>query len=212
MLDGPLVLVDIDTQRDFLEESGALYVAGARSILPNLERLSKTAARHRIPVLATACCHSTGDPELQQFPPHCMAGTEGQRRVPETDCPDSLVLGAGDRLVGALPRHLTLHKHEFDVFSRPDADELIAMYDAAKPTFVVYGVATDYCVRAVVEGLVARGCRAAVVVDAVRAIDGDVEAALFTDWARRGVLLAMTDIVCRDRRQDGADGRSEPIR
>ncbi len=45
MLEGPLVFVDIDTQRDFLEESGALYVPGSRSILGNLERLSRYCRR-----------------------------------------------------------------------------------------------------------------------------------------------------------------------
>jgi nicotinamidase/pyrazinamidase len=197
MQEGPLVLVDIDTQRDFLEESGALYVPGSRSILANLERLSRTAAARGIPVLATACCHSPGDPELRQFPPHCMAGTEGQRRVPATVWPDSVVLEDGDRLEGPLPRHLTLHKHEFDVFSRPDADDLIARYNVTNPTFVVYGVATDYCVRAAVEGLLARKCRVAIVVDAVRAIDAEAEAGLFADWGHRGASLVMTDIVCR---------------
>jgi nicotinamidase/pyrazinamidase len=93
--------------------------------------------------------------------------------------------------------HLTLEKREFDVFSRPDADGLIDRYNSRGPTFVVYGVATDYCVRAAVEGLLARGCRAAVVVDAVRAIDPAVEAELLNDWSRRGVLLVMTEVVCR---------------
>jgi nicotinamidase/pyrazinamidase len=198
MLEGPLVFVDIDTQRDFLEESGALHVPGSRSIVANLERLSRTAAARGIPVLATACCHTATDPELSQFPPHCMAGTEGQRRIPATERPDSVVLAIGDRLDGPLPAHLTLNKQEFDVFSRADAGDLIARYDQAKPTFVVYGVATDYCVRAAVEGLLARDCRVAVVVDAIRAIDPDAEAAILTDWAMRGTLLATTEVVCRE--------------
>lgn len=196
MLDGPLVFVDIDTQRDFLEESGALYVPGSRWILPNLERLARFAADRGIPVVATACYHTPDDPELARFPPHCMAGTDGQRRVRETERADSVVLAAADRLEGPLPRHLTLHKREFDVFSRPDAAGLIARYDEGRPTFVVYGVATDYCVKAALEGLLARGCRVAVVVDAVRAIDARAEAALFDDWARRGALLVMTEVVC----------------
>ena len=84
----------------------------------------------------------------------------------------------------------------FDVFSRPDAGRLIGRYNEGNPTFVVYGVATDYCVRAAVEGLLARGCRVAVVADAVRAIDPNAEAALFDDWTRRGAVLVMTDAVC----------------
>jgi nicotinamidase/pyrazinamidase len=195
MLEGPLVFVDIDTQRDFLEETGALYVPGSSSILPNLERLSRWAEECGIPVLATACCHTSDDPELAQFPPHCMAGTDGQKRVQQTEFADSVVLEAADRWEGPLPRHLTLHKQAFDVFSRPDAGDLIARYNERKPTFVVYGVATDYCVRAAIDGLLARGCRVAVVVDAIRAIQPNAEAALLEDWTSRGALLVMTDVV-----------------
>ncbi len=199
MLEGPLVFVDIDTQRDFLEESGALYVAASTAILPNLERLSRLAAALGIPVLATACCHGPTDPELSQFPPHCMAGTDGQRRVAATERPDSVILPVGERLGDRpLPLHLTVNKREFDVFSRPDADELIARYGRVRPLFVVYGVATDYCVRVAVEGLLARECRVALVVNAIRAIDPDAEAALLTDWATQGTLLVTTDVVCRD--------------
>lgn len=205
MLEGPLVFVDIDTQRDFLEESGALYVSGSRSIVANLERLSRFAADRGIRIVATACCHSPEDPELAQFPPHCMEGTEGQRRVAATEYRDSVVLAAGDRLEGPLPRHLTLEKQAFDIFSRPDAAGLFARYDEGKPTFVVYGVATDYCVRAAVEGLLARGCRVAVVVDAVRAIDPDAEAKILGGWAWRGVLLVMTDEVCSGPGPEDAD-------
>jgi nicotinamidase/pyrazinamidase len=196
MLEGPLVFVDIDTQRDFLEPTGALYVSGSQQILPNLRRLTAFARTHHIPILATACAHSADDPELTHFPRHCMTGTEGQRRVPQTYEPDSVVLEPTERLTGELPAHLTLNKQEFDVFSRPDADELVARYNESSPIFVVYGVATDYCVRAAVEGLLARRCRVAIVADAVRAIDLDMEAELMTDWSRRGALLTRTDLIC----------------
>ena len=36
MLEDPLVFVDVDTQRDFMEPSGALYVARATEIVPTL--------------------------------------------------------------------------------------------------------------------------------------------------------------------------------
>src|SRR3954447_20926643 len=137
MLEGPLVFVDIDTQRDFLEPSGALYIPGSEEILPNLERLTRFAQSQGIPLLATACSHRRDDPELTRFPPHCMAGTAGQQRVSATARPDSIVLDPDDRLTGELPRDLTLQKREFDVFSRPDADDLIARYNRRQPTFVV---------------------------------------------------------------------------
>ena len=55
MLDGPLVFVDIDTQRDFLEPDGALFVPGSTEIVPNLARLTRFAREHGITVLATGC-------------------------------------------------------------------------------------------------------------------------------------------------------------
>jgi nicotinamidase/pyrazinamidase len=197
MLEGPLVFVDVDTQRDFLEPSGALYVPGSTEILPNLARLTDFARRHLIPILATTCAHLPDDPELMHFPPHCMAGTPGQALVAETFCSDSVVLNAGERLTGELPLHLTLQKRDLDIFNRPDADELIARYNRDQPTFVVYGVATDYCVRAAVNGLLQRNCRVAIVVDAVRAIDASAEADILSEFARKGAILTNTDVVCR---------------
>jgi nicotinamidase/pyrazinamidase len=197
MLEGPLVFVDIDTQRDFLEPSGALFVPDSTEIIPNLARLTEFAIAHEIPILATACAHLPDDPELSRFPPHCMAGTRGQERVEATAHPESLVLDGDDRLDGDPPRHLTLLKRELDIFSRPDAADLIARYNQDQPTFVVYGVATDYCVLAAVNGLLERRCRVAIVADAVRAIDPAVEAELLSGWARRGVLLTVTNVVCR---------------
>ena len=53
---------------------------------------------------------------------------------------------------------------------------------------MVYGVATDYCVRVNMEGLLDHQCRVAMVIDAIRAIDPAAEAGILTDFARRGVL------------------------
>ena len=110
----------------------------------------------------------------------------------------SVVLDPGERLRGELPLHLTLHKRDLDVFSRPDADDLIRRYNQEQPTFVVYGVATDYCVRAAVVGLLERHCRVAIVVDAIRAIDATAEALILTDFARMGALLTVAEVVCRE--------------
>jgi nicotinamidase/pyrazinamidase len=61
---------------------------------------------------------------------------------------------------------------------------------------VVYGVVTDYCVKAAVLGLLDRGHKVAVVVDAVRPIDPDAEAEVFAEFTRRGALLTLTEVVC----------------
>jgi nicotinamidase/pyrazinamidase len=195
MLEGPLVFVDVDTQRDFLEPDGALFIAGSTAIRPNLARLTRSARDRGIPILATACAHEEGDPEFAVFPPHCLLGTPGQTRVDETAWPGGPVLEPGGPIPDPIPPHLTIHKQKYDVFSNPDAGRLVERYGLGGPTFVVYGVATDYCVRCAVEGLLDRGRRVAIVADAVRAVDPSAEAALLTEFARRGALLTVTDIV-----------------
>jgi nicotinamidase/pyrazinamidase len=196
MTDGPHVFVDIDTQRDFLEPEGALYVAGSSAIIANLARLTAFARDHGIRVLASACAHTPDDPELSRFPPHCMIGTPGQERIPATLISETTALSATDPLPEQLPRHVTLLKHNFDVFTNSHADAIVRRYAASQPVFVVYGVATDYCVRAAVSGLLDRGCRVALVVDAIRAISADAEAQVLSSFAERGVLLTMTDVIC----------------
>jgi nicotinamidase/pyrazinamidase len=201
MLEGPLVFIDIDTQRDFLEPGGALYVSGSDAIIPNLRRLTSFALAHHVPILASACAHLPGDPELKRFPAHCLAGTPGADRVAATAVADSVVLDLEERLTDELPGHLTLKKREIDVFSRPDTAELVSRYNWLHPTFVVYGVATDYCVARAANGLLNAGCRVAIVVDAVRGIDPTSEPATLTDLAHRGVLLTTTEVVCRQRNE-----------
>ena len=210
MLDGPLVFVDVDTQRDFLEPSGVLFVAGSETIVPNLARLTEFARSHAIPVLATACAHSPGDEELNVFPPHCMIGSRGQERIDATAWPDGAVLGLDDTFAGPLPAHLTIAKRRYDVFSHPEADRVVREYARNDPTFVVYGVATDYCVRACVEGLLDRGLRVAVVVDAIRAIDRAAEPEILGEFIDRGVQLTLTEVVCADTAAGETPGRVPP--
>jgi nicotinamidase/pyrazinamidase len=196
MLDGPLVFVDVDTQRDFLDPDGALFIAGSEAIRPNLARLTRFALEHGIPILATACAHTEGDPEFAVFPPHCLLGTPGQGRVAETAVPDGLILEEGKLPPNPLPPHLTIHKIRYDVFSNPDASRIVEHYAQGDPTFVVYGVATDYCVKCAVEGLLDRGKKVALIVDAIRAVDPSREADLLTGFAQRGALLTVTEVAC----------------
>jgi nicotinamidase/pyrazinamidase len=196
MLDGPLVFVDIDTQCDFLNPDGALSVPGSSEILPQLARLTEFARRQGIPVLATACAHTLDEPDPEPFPPHCLVGTAGEERVDATAWPGGLVVGPQGRFEGGLPPHLTLQKQRYDLFSHPDADRIVACYGRTQPTFVVYGVATDYCVRAAVLGLRSRGHRVVVVVDAVRPVDPSRGAEVLEEFKAQGVMMATTDQVC----------------
>lgn len=207
MIEGLLVFLDVDTQRDFMEPEGALYVPGARQIVPVLSRLTGFARRMGVHVVATSCAHRADDPDPEPFPPHCLVGTPGQSRADATDWPGSRVLRWGESLrTGRLPEHLTLEKRTYDVFDRPDATAIFERYGAGGPTFIVYGVATDYCVQAVVHGLLGRGFRVGVVVDAIRPIDRGAEPAILTEFTRGGACLLMSDVVCGSTARDTSWG------
>ncbi|MGE3819039.1 MAG: cysteine hydrolase family protein [Isosphaeraceae bacterium] len=178
-----------------------LHLPDSTRIHANLARLTEYARRNGIPVLATSCAHTEEDAEeIARFGRHCMVGSPGQARIKATEWPGGEVIGSEDRFGGwtdaAPPAHLTLEKRAYDLFTHPEADRIVAAYQAANPTFVVYGVATDFCVRAAVLGLRARGCAVAVVVDAIHAIDVAHEIEVLDEFTAAGAVLTLTDVVC----------------
>lgn len=193
------VFVDVDTQRDFLEPGGALFIEGSAAIRPNLRRLSEYALRAGIPVVATSCAHTPDQPDPEPFPPHCLVGEPGQARIDETSRPGGVTLAVDERYPAdrPLPAHLTLEKQQYDIFTRPDAAPLFARYAEGEPLFVVYGVATDYCVKCMVLGLRDAGHRVVVVTDAIRPVDPASEGSTLDEFRRRGAILTTTDEVCR---------------
>jgi nicotinamidase/pyrazinamidase len=197
---------DVDTQHDFMKADGRLYVPDAEAIIPNLKRLTDHAHACGIRVLASADDHVAGHRELsdqpdfrETFPPHCMRGTTGQAKIPETRLRDPLVIEPDDRpeevdtRVAAHDGDLLFHKHWFDVFTNPHVNRVVQ--HLAPDRIVVYGVALDVCNRYAIEGLLERGWggKLALVTDATKPIHADRAEDLLEEWRRSGVELITTD-------------------
>ena len=203
------VFWDVDTQVDFMLPEGKLYVPGAETIAPNLARLTDHARSSGIRIVASSDNHDADDEELSDtpdfqdtFPPHCMRGTPGQARIPETTLIDPLIIEPEDRaetVAARLAGHagdILFHKHYFDVFTNPHVAPALRALGVSE--VVLYGVALDVCDRYAVEGLLERFPEIAVsvVVDAVRALDEGGRAALLAGWEAQGVTPIRTkDIV-----------------
>ena len=199
------VFWDVDTQVDFIHPDGKLYVAGAETIVGNLAALTSFAHSSGIRIIGSSDSHTLDDDELADkpdfvdtYPPHCLEGTPGQERIPETALHDVLVVEPEDAPAEVLKRlrshggDILFHKRYFDVFTNPNVGPVI---DAlAIDEVLLYGVALDVCNRYAVEGLLERypGLPITVVTDAVRAINEDARDELLTDWQRRGVKLTRT--------------------
>lgn len=203
MIDVEQILVDIDTQRDFMLPGGALYVPGAEQIIPNLVRLFDHALAARIPVLSSADRHGKDDPEFEQFPPHCVAGTDGQAKLPETLMSRYLAvepdqeIDEPERVLGSYEQ-IVFNKTLFDVWSNAGAVSLIESIRADE--FTVFGVATDYCVRSAGLGLLQRGCRVRVVGDAVRPVSEETGRIAEEELRSAGARWVTTDEVIGGRR------------
>jgi nicotinamidase/pyrazinamidase len=167
-----LFFLDVDTQRDFMLPTGALYVPGAERIIPKLRRLFDFARKNEITILSSADAHSVNDPEFEQFPAHCVQGSEGQRKLDETLLPRPLIFPntpVDRNLLEAVRKHqqIIVEKQALDLFSNPVSERLLRVLP---PRAIVFGVTTEYCVKLACLGLRRLGVHTAVVSDAIRAL------------------------------------------
>jgi nicotinamidase/pyrazinamidase len=201
-----LIFWDVDTLYDFMHADGKLYVPASEEIIPALEQLTNFAHAHGIPIVASADNHELSDPEISDapdwkitFPPHCMRGTPGQLKIAETRLHNPLVIDPELQdpavLIQQLQAHrgdILLHKRTLDVFSNPN---VLTVLQALQPeAIVIYGVATDFCDRYTVEGLLreAPQARLYLVTDAIRAIYPSEGERLIAQWRDRGVRMVTT--------------------
>ncbi|HEX8926845.1 MAG TPA: isochorismatase family protein [Terriglobales bacterium] len=197
-----MLLWDVDTQVDFLLPGGRLYVPGAEAIMPNLARLTQLARDQRLTLISSADAHQLGDPELQTYPPHCIAGTPGQEKIPETLLPNRYVVP--NRAV-ELPsmkdfQQIVIEKQQFDVFTNPNTDKLLKQFDPAMP-ILMYGVVTEICVAAAARGLLQRGHKLTLVSDAIRELDQPKAQQFIDEVLHAGGHLTTTDEAVRRESQ-----------
>jgi nicotinamidase/pyrazinamidase len=198
------ILWDVDTQVDFMLPTGKLYVPGAEETAPAMRRLVETARTAGVVHVASADDHELTDPEISDepdfsntYPPHCLRGTHGAARIPETEQDDPLPLSLTPYPPGLLPgliegrRELLLLKKNFNVFTNPNCDPLL---DALDPDeIVVFGVATDVCDDAAIRGFLQRGRRVFFVEDAARGLDEARTDTCTAFWRGAGVRFTTAD-------------------
>ncbi|MFY9580887.1 MAG: isochorismatase family cysteine hydrolase [Gaiellaceae bacterium] len=193
------ILWDVDTQVDFMLPHGKLYVPGAEQVAPAMRQLVEAARAAGVVHVASADDHELTDAEISEqpdfqttYPPHCLRGTRGARKVDETDQEDPVPIGHAlvpDRYFRG--REFLILKKNFDVFTNPNTDRLLAGLDPDE--IVVFGVATDVCDDAAIRGFLERGRRVQFVEDAARGLDEARVAASIAAWRERGVEFTTAD-------------------
>jgi nicotinamidase/pyrazinamidase len=197
------VLWDVDTQFDFMYPHGKLYVPGAVHTIPAMQRLVDAARASGIVHVASADDHELTDAEiadepdfLNTYPPHCLRGTRGALKIPETEqedpVPITLELFPERYLEG---REFLILTKTFDVFTNPNTDVLLDRLDPDE--VVVFGVATDVCDDAAIRGLLARGRKVTFVEDAARGLDEERAAICTAFWRENGVEFTTSEVISR---------------
>lgn len=184
-----LFFFDVDTQRDFMLKTGSLYVPGAERLIPKLRRLFDFARNNDINILSSADAHIAEDPEFQQFPKHCVRGTEGQRKLDDTLLPHPLIFPnqpVDRNLLDAVRknRQIIIEKQTLDVFSNPITERLLRVLP---PRAIVFGVATEFCVKHACLGLRRCGIHTAVISDAIRGLAPKSEKEALEEMQSAGV-------------------------
>lgn len=204
-------VIAVDIQRDFMEMTdGSLAVPGTDHgyidrVIADTQRLKDAG----LPVLATQDWHPpnhvsffTNHPGKKVFdlitieggqqvlwPPHCVQGTEGAELLLHEELIDAVVRkgtetfydsysGFQDEGAHPTPLHLLLQKR-------------------GTSRTVVYGVATDYCVKATVLDALDLGYEAVVITDLTRGVSPETTEQALDAMTRRGAVFVhgIEDIV-----------------
>lgn len=197
MENAEILFWNVDTQIDFVEPDGKLYVPGSELLKPVWAEITAFAKLKNIRVINTADFHYPNSEELSStpdfistFPEHCMANTKGANYVAETQPENSMVFdwdkeyNSFDKV--GTTRNITIRKDAFDVFAGNPHTESILNILSPK-TVVVYGVTTNVCVNDAVIGLAQRVEEVIVIEDAIKELPNIPLP--FQNWKKLGVKL-----------------------
>lgn len=209
------IFVDVDVQNDFCDPGGALYVKGSPG--DRFREITAWAVAHGTPIVGSVDSHAWDawefassaakgpGGERPNFPDHCVKGTAGWLKLPGTlpprfrfipnvpEAPVDAINAIARELREGATNGVYFEKEVYSLFANPLAERFLrALLDGASPEFVVFGVATDYCVRAAALGLAERGFHTTVLTDAIAGITPEGVEASLAEMRAAGVKLART--------------------
>jgi nicotinamidase-related amidase len=186
------ILIDIDTQKDFLSEGRDVCIMNRRKVLANIRRMMAWARFKNIPVISTAeVFYNHGECTTG----HCLDGTEGQRKIPYTLLNDRVSFPADgwNTLPGDVLRvhqQVILHKRCRDPFEEPRIERLLSELEANE--FVLIGIDAENAVMATALGLLQRGKNVRIVVDALGFLNANQARLDVRKMAAKGTKLSHT--------------------
>lgn len=187
------VLLDVDTQRDFLLAEGRACVKNHSKVLANIRRIMAWSRCENIPIISTAEVHPNNNGASAIA--YCIDGTNGQRKISYTLTSNRASFPADD--LNALPadlwcsyRQIILHKRCTDPFDEPRIERLLSEVQADE--FVLIGAGTEDAVKATALGLLHRSKKVSLVVDALGSYNPKASKLALRKMKTKGAKLIAT--------------------
>ena len=184
------IFFDIDTQHNFMHKDGKFYVPNAEVIIPRLKKITDFADKNRISIVASVDLQKSGKKILTNY----AVQANGYRKIPETTLPNAKAIPSNklssSQLKNILEKYerFLIFKHKNDIFSNPNLKSIL---NGTKEAYV-YGVATDYCVKAAVLGLRSMGIETYVIKDAIKPVSKINEKKAFSLFKAKGAKFLTT--------------------
>ena len=195
------VLLDLNTQADFLDAGAACLVRDSSQLLRAIRRVVAWAKWHHVPVISSIDSHRESESTHDGFPRHCIDGTPGQQKLPCT------LFGANIRVEGdntlSVPLNLfsqhqqvIFRKRSHDLFGNPKADRFLTQLPTDE--FILFGVGVEYSMKALALGLLARNKRVTVITDCCGYWSGPLaDLSLRQMWAKGATPITVEQLLAR---------------
>jgi nicotinamidase-related amidase len=195
-----LILLDIESQRDFFLPTGSCYTEAADRRRGNLYRLFDWARKTRRPVISTVLRVPPGQVGPLGEAPHCIEGTPGERKLHKTLLRPYVNLGLQNTT--DLPedlfrryRQVIFEKRHTDIFAHARIERLIT--ELPRCTFVLCGAGAAGGVVQAAVGLRNRGFSVVLATDAVLCLQHPQARMALRRMLAKGVLFVKTREIVR---------------
>ena len=193
-----LVLLDIESQRDFFSPEGALYQSDSAVVYRQIARLFAWARANEIRVMSTLLRLRPGQRGALSPRPYCVDNTEGERKMPRTTLARRINLGLLNTT--DLPDHIfqqyqqvIFEKRDPDIFAHARIERLIT--ELPPCTFVLCGAGVSAGIVQAAVGLRSRGFPVILARDAALTILPGRAHMAHLRMEAKGVAYAATDSI-----------------
>jgi nicotinamidase-related amidase len=188
------VLIDINTQRDYLMPDGTCCIRNHRRVLAHIRRMMAWARLTDVPIISTCEVHASNGGQDGPLP-CCVDGSMGQEKISYTLVRNRISFpadGSTDLPRDMLRRYqqVILHERCVDPFDEPRIDRLLSEVCASE--FVLIGACAEGAVKAAALGLLQRDKKVILIVDAIGYHDNREAKMAFRKMEAKGARLMET--------------------